>query len=106
MGHWVRVPRTVVWLDGVMDHEADFIKETRYLAEHMRRSCEHALWRVEQLLSRLEEGESLNTSSTAAQLDNAREELRRALGGIERIEALCELESRRKEGGGEYPPPI
>ena len=106
MGHWVRVPRTVVWLDGVMDHEADFIKETRYLAEHMRRHCEHALWRVEQLLSRPEEGESLNTTSTAAQLGNTREELRRVLGGIERIEALCELEARRKEGWGEYPPPL
>jgi hypothetical protein len=33
--------------------------------EYIRRSCEQALWRVEWLLSRLEEGESLNTSSTA-----------------------------------------
>ncbi len=103
---WVRVSRAVVCLDGLMDNEADFVKETRYLAEHMRQHCEHALWRVEQLLSRPEEGESLNTTSTAVQLDNTREELRRVLGGIERIEALCELESRRKEGWGEYPPPL
>jgi len=78
-----------------MDNEkADFIRETRYLAEHMRQNCEHALWRAERLLSRLEEGESLNTSATAAQLDRIREELRGALGGIERIEKLGELESR------------
>ncbi len=76
-----------------MDRETEFIKETRYLAEHTRRSCEHALWRVEQILSRLEEDEPLNTSSTAFQLDKAREELRRALGGIDRIEKLGELES-------------
>ena len=78
-----------------MDSEKmDFIRETRYLAELMRQSCEHASWRVERLLSKLEEGESLNTGSTAAQLGEAREELHRALEGIERIEKLCELESR------------
>jgi hypothetical protein len=48
------------------------------------------LWRVEQLLYVLEKGESLNTSSTATQLAEAREELRRALGGIEHIEKLHE----------------
>ena len=81
-------------LDSLVDREMDFIKETRYLAELMRQSCEHALWRVEVLLSRLEDGESLNTTSTAVQLSEAREELRRALQGIERIEKLGELESR------------
>ncbi len=77
-----------------MDHETDFIKEMRYVAERMRRSCEHALWRVERLLSRLEEGEPANTSSTGIQLSETREELQRALGGIERIEKLGELEAR------------
>ena len=78
-----------------MDSEkANFIREVRYLAEHVRQNCEHALWRTEQLLSRLEEGESLNTSTTAAQLERTREELRRACGGIEHIEKLGELESR------------
>ena len=39
---------------------------------------------------KLEKGKSLNTSSTATQLAEAREELRRALGGIEHIEKLHE----------------
>jgi hypothetical protein len=82
-------------LDGVVDREMDHTRETRYLAELIRKSCEHALWRVERLLSRLEEGESLNTNSTAVQLTEAREELQRALRGIERIEKLGELGSRR-----------
>jgi len=78
-----------------VDHETDFVKETRYIAEHMRRSCEHALWRVERLLlSRFEEGEPANTSSTGVQLSETREELQRALGGIERIEKFGELEVR------------
>lgn len=77
-----------------MDSEKmDFIRETRYLAGLMRQSCEHASWRIERLLSKLEEGESLNTNKTAVQLGEAREELHRALEGIERIEKLCELES-------------
>jgi hypothetical protein len=74
--------------------QADFIREIRYLAEHVRQNCDHALWRTEQLLSRLQEGESLNTSATAAQLERIRQELHRARGGIERIEKLGELESR------------
>ncbi len=81
-------------LDTSVDREKDFIKETRYLVELMRRSCEHTSWRMEQLLSRLEEGESLNTRSTATQLAEAREEMHQALQHIERIEKLCELELR------------
>jgi hypothetical protein len=77
-----------------MDREKEFIKETRYLVELMRRSCEHTAWRAEQLLQRLEEGESLNTRSTATQLAEAREEMDQALQHIERIEKLCDLELR------------
>ena len=73
-----------------MERNTDLIRETQYVLGHMRRNCRHALWRVEQLQSKLEKGESLNTSSTATQLAEAREELRRALGGIERIEKLHE----------------
>jgi hypothetical protein len=73
-----------------MERDADLIRETQYVMGHMRRNCRHALWRVEQLLYKLEQGESLNTSSTATQLAEAREELRRALGGIEHIEKLHE----------------
>jgi hypothetical protein len=73
-----------------MERDADLIRETQYVMGHMRRNCRHALWRVEQLLYVLEKGESLNTSSIATQLAEAREELRRALGGIEHIEKLHE----------------
>ena len=73
-----------------MEGDADLIRETQYVVGHMRRNCRDALWRAEQLLYVLEKGESLNTSSTATQLAEAREELRRALGGIEHIEKLHE----------------
>ncbi len=76
-----------------MDREEDFIKEIRYLVALMRRSCEHTAWRVEHLRSRLEDGETLNTRSSAAQLAEAQEEMHQALRIIERIEKLCELES-------------
>jgi hypothetical protein len=76
-----------------MDREEDFIKEIRYSVELMRRSCEHTSWRVEQLLSRLEDGEPLNTRGSATQLAEAQEEMHQALHHIERIEKLCELES-------------
>jgi hypothetical protein len=85
---------SVLRLTSMDSEKANFIREVRYLAEHVRQNCEHALWRTEQLLSRLQEGESLDTSATAAQLDRTREELLRARGGIERIEKLGELESR------------
>jgi len=76
-----------------MDRQEDFIKEIRYLVELMRRSCEHTSWRVEHLLSRLEDGESLNTRGCATQLAEAQEEMHQALQNIERIEKLCEPES-------------
>ena len=73
--------------------DSEFVREARYVAGHTRQSCRHALWRVEQLLSKLEGGESLNNSSTAMQLNEAREELRRALRGFGRIEKLYEDDS-------------
>jgi len=80
-------------LDGFVERDANFIEETLFIAGHMRHRCRHALWRVEQLLSKLENGELLDTSSTATQLAEAREELYRILGGIEYIEKLCETDS-------------
>ena len=77
-----------------MDRNADFIKETLYVIGHMRHSCRHALWRVERLLSELENEESLNTHFTTTQLAEAGEELRRTLRGIEHIEKLCEIDSQ------------
>jgi hypothetical protein len=77
-----------------VERGAEFVREMRYVAGHMRRSCGHALWRVEHLLSKLEGGESLDNSGTAAQLSEAREELRRALGSIERMEKLYEADPR------------
>jgi hypothetical protein len=90
--NFFRAPSFVVCLDTSVDRQEDFIRETRYLAELMRRSCEHTSWRVSQLLARLEEGESLNTRSATTQLAEAREEMDQALQLIERIEKLCELE--------------
>lgn len=82
----------VVCLDGLMAHRSDFIREVQYLAGLMRRDCRDALWRVEHLSLKLEEGESLNTSGTAVQLTHANEELQRALQSIERLEKHCEQE--------------
>jgi hypothetical protein len=45
------------------------------------------------LLTKLKEGESLDTRSTSVQLGEARNELRLIMRGIEGIEKLCELES-------------
>ena len=83
----------VLCLDILMNSEADFIKEIRYLAGLMRQNCHDASWRMEQLLSRVEQGESLDTRSTSIQLREAREELQLVMRGIEGIQKLCELES-------------
>jgi hypothetical protein len=81
-------------LDILMNSEADFIKEIRYLAELMRQNCHDASWRMERLLSKIEQGESLDTRSTSIQLREAREELQRLMRGIEGVQKLCEeLES-------------
>jgi hypothetical protein len=83
----------VLCLDILMNSEADFIKEIRYLAALMRQNCHGASWRMEQLLSKVEQGESLDTRSTSIQLSEARDELQLLMRGIESIQKLCELES-------------
>jgi hypothetical protein len=81
-------------LDILMDTEADFIKEIRYLSGLMHQNCHDASWRMERLLSKVEQGESLDTRSTSIQLREAREELQLLMRGIEGIQKLCEeLES-------------
>jgi len=75
-----------------MATEADIIKEIRYLAGLMRQNCQDASWRMERLLSKVKQGESLDTTSTRAQLQEAREELQQLMRGIEGIEKLCEME--------------
>jgi hypothetical protein len=87
------LPSLALCLDVLMNGEADFIKEIRYLIGLMRQNCQDASWRVERLLSKLEEGESLDTRSTSVQLDEARTELQLMMRGMEGIEKLCELES-------------
>jgi hypothetical protein len=76
-----------------VNQEADFITEIRYLTGLMRQNCENASWRVERLLSKVEEGESLDTRSTSVQLSEARNELHLLMRGIEDIRKLCELAS-------------
>ena len=85
--------RVLLCLDILMDSEADFIKEIRYLAGLMRQNCHDASWRMERLLSKVEQGESLDTRSTSIQLREARDELQLLMRGIEGIQKLCELES-------------
>jgi hypothetical protein len=80
-----------VWLDSLMSHESDVVRDIRYLAEH-RVGIVETLCGGRSISSKLEEGESLNTPSTAVQLAHACEELRRALEGIERLEKYCEQE--------------
>ena len=83
----------VLCLDILMISEADSIKEIRYLAGLMRQNCHDASWRMERLLSKVEQGESLDTRSTSIQLSEARNELQLLKRGIESIQKLCELES-------------
>jgi hypothetical protein len=83
----------VLCLDILMNSEADFIKEIRYLAGLMRQNCRDASWRMERLLSKVEQGESLDTRGTSIQLSEARDELQLLMRGIESIQKLCELES-------------
>jgi hypothetical protein len=80
-------------LDILMNSEADFLKEIKYLAALMRQNCHDASWRMERLLSKVEQGESLDTRSTSIQLKEARDELQLLMRGIESIQKLCELES-------------
>ena len=85
--------RALLCLDIPMDTEADFIKEIRYLSGLMRQNCHDASWRMERLLSKVEQGESLDTRSTSIQLREARDELQLLMRGIEGIQKLCELQS-------------
>ena len=83
----------VLCLDVLMNSEADLLKEIRYLAGLMRQNCHDASWRMERLLSKVEQGQSLDTRSTSIQLREARDELHRLMRGIEGIQKLCDLES-------------
>jgi hypothetical protein len=47
---------------------------------------------MELLLSKVEQGESLDTRSTSIQLGDARDELQLSMRGIEGIQKLCEQE--------------
>jgi hypothetical protein len=91
------LPSLILCLDVLVNREEYFIKEIRYLAGLMRQNCQDASWRVERLLSKLEEGESLDKRSTAVQLGEARKELHLMMRGIEGIEKLCELEESRND---------
>jgi len=86
------LPSLELCLDAVMATEADLIKEIRYLTGLMRQNCHDASWRMERLLSKVKQGESLDTRSTPAQLQEARDELRLLMRGIEGIERLCKME--------------
>jgi hypothetical protein len=73
--------------------QADFIKEIRYLTGLMRQNCQDATWRVERLLSKVEEGESVDTTTLSVDLYEARNELHLLMRGIEHIERHCRLVS-------------
>ena len=76
-----------------MDRRADFTTQTKHLTGLIRHDSKDALSRIELLLSKLEEGKSLNADDIAAALADARLEMYEVLRGIERIEELCERES-------------
>jgi hypothetical protein len=76
-----------------VNREADFIKEIRHLAGLIRQSCHDASWRVERVLSKLEEGESLDPTATSIELGEARKELHLLMRSVEHIERHCEAES-------------
>lgn len=73
--------------------KVEYISHARYLAKLIRHDSKDALWRIERLLSRLEEGESLNTNSAAVQLTQARMELSETLRGIEGLDQLLLVHS-------------
>jgi hypothetical protein len=67
--------------------------DPQHLTIPLRQNCHDASWRMERLLSKLEQGESLDTRSTSIQLSEARDELQLLMRGIEGIQKLCELQS-------------
>jgi hypothetical protein len=77
-----------------MDRRADFTTQTKHLTGLIRHDSKDALSRIELLLSRLEEGKPLNADDIAAALADARLEMYEVLRGIDRIEELCERESK------------
>jgi hypothetical protein len=77
-----------------MDRRADFTTQTKHLTGLIRHDSKDALSRIELLLSRLEEGKPLKADDIAAALADARLEMYEVLRGIERIEELCERESK------------
>jgi hypothetical protein len=76
-----------------MNQEMDFVREIRHLAKLMRQNCHDASWRVERVLSKLEGGESLDTTITSIELSDARKELHLLMRSIEHIERHCEAVS-------------
>ncbi len=87
------LPSPLVCLDVLVKREADIIREIRYLAGLMRLNCHVAWWRVERILSKLEEGESLDTTITSIELSDARKELHLLMRSIEHMERVCETKS-------------
>ena len=73
-----------------MKREADIIREIRYLAGLMRQNCHDASWRVERILSKLEEGESLDKTIASVELSDARKELHLLMRSIEHVERHCD----------------
>jgi hypothetical protein len=59
----------------------------------MRQNCHDASWRVERILSKLEEGEELDTTITSIELSDARKELHLLMRSIEHMERVCETKS-------------
>jgi hypothetical protein len=87
------LPSSLLCLDVLVTREADIIKEIRYLAGLMRQNCHDASWRVERILSKLEEGESLDTTIASVELSDARKELHLLMRSIEHVERHCDLVS-------------
>jgi hypothetical protein len=59
----------------------------------MRQNCHDASWRVERILSKLEEEEPLDTIITSIELSDARKELHLLMRSIEHIEKVCNAKS-------------
>ncbi len=56
----------------------------------MRQHCSDVSWRVERLHSKLEEGESVDTTIASIELGEARKELHLLMRSIEHIERHCD----------------
>jgi hypothetical protein len=87
------LPTPLLCLDVLVKREADIIREIRYLAGLMRQNCHDASWRVERILSNLEEGEPLDMTIASVELSDARKELHLLMRSIEEVERYCDLVS-------------